>query len=526
MADEARSILDSLMGGDRNAPLPPGTAVPRRKKGRFGDSSQNQNSNQNHSQNNQPLLLPSTRSRSCYDADADPLYCAWGVNVYELFVNTKSDIGSNPFTPDDGARQEYLRLPKHEQERLGFDSVLFLKLQELVRQCDRTVSRNKEKLEQEIQRNAATKNRTNQHHDYVQDIDEVALTQLAQCQLRRDAVEQELLEIVATMEAHIEHQGNLEGQLETLKNTLQEMESKLVASTVDETNTEKHVDDDNAAATSTDAVPIKSESDAITEEPQHDESICIKADPDATNVKTEDAPTTTTDSTTDDDNKDDTANTTKLELLRLDIEQLTKELDDVILKKQRSQFDLARKIQQYAPLQESADQQRKHLHFVKSDITMDKTVCEVSGNFMSARDADERIAAHYAGKQYVGWKLVRDKFKEMQQQYGRYGPPRPPPRRDDIGGPGPGPGPIGRNVGGRPDDRYNGRGGGFNNNRGPPPPARGGAGGYSGGGGGRDYDRGGGGRDRDRGGHQGGGYGRGGGYDRDRRDGGGGRWGR
>lgn len=526
MADEARSILDSLMGGDRNAPLPPGTAVPRRKQGRLGASSQNPNSNQNHSQNNQPLLLPSKRSKSCYDADADPLYCAWGVNVYELFVNTKSDLGSNPFTPDDGARQEYLRLPKHEQERLGFDSILFLKLQELVRQCDRTVSRNKEKLEQEIQRNAATKNRTNQHHDYVQDIDEAALTQLAQCQLRRDAVEKELLEIVATMEAHIEHQGTIEVQLDAWKKKLQEMEAKVVASTVDEPNTENHVDNDDAATTSTDAVPMKLESEAtvppIKDEPQQD--VHVKVEPEATIVKTEDAATTTGD-----DTNDDGVNKTSLELLKLDIEQLTKELDDVILKKQRSQFDLARKIQQYAPLQESADQQRKHLHFVKSDITMDKTVCEVSGNFMSARDADERIAAHYAGKQYVGWKLVRDKFKEMQQQYGRYGPPRPPPRRDDIGGPGPGPGPgpIGRNVGGRPDDRYNGRGGGFSNNRGPPPPARGGAGGYNGGGGGRDYDRGSGGS-RDRGGHQGGGNGRGGGggYDRDRRDGGGGRWGR
>jgi LUC7 N_terminus len=370
----------------------------------------------------------------------------------------------------------------------------------------------------------------------VQDIDEGALTQLAQSQLRRDAVEQELIQIVATMEAHMEHQGTLEVQLDAAKKKLQEMEAKVVAPTADETQTESHLKDD-AAATSTDEAPIKSEPATATdettvplikEEPQ--QAVIVKVEPNATIVKTEDAPpTTTTTTTTDDVTNKNAVNTTELELLKLDIEQLTKELDDVILKKQRSQFDLARKIQQYAPLQESTEQQRKHLHFVKSDITMDKTVCEVSGNFMSARDADERIAAHYAGKQYVGWKLVRDKFKEMQQQYGRYGPPRPPPRRDDIGGPGPGPGPgpVGRNVGGRPDDRYNGRGGGFNNNRGPPPQARGGGGGYSGGGGGRDYDRGGG-RDRDRGGHQGGGYGRGGGYDRDRRDGsgGGGRWGR
>jgi hypothetical protein len=45
--------------------------------------------------------------------------------------------------------------------------------------------------------------------------------------------------------------------------------------------------------------------------------------------------------------------------------------------------------------------QQGNLNYVKSDISTDKTVCDVSGNFMSAR-ADERIAAHYAGKQYVG----------------------------------------------------------------------------------------------------------------------------
>ena len=64
-------------------------------------------------------------------------------------------------------------------------------------------------------------------------------------------------------------------------------------------------------------------------------------------------------------------------------------------------------------IQEIMDQQWRNLFYVKSDIAADKTVCEVSGNFMSARDADERIAAHYAGKQYVGWKLVREKFQAM-----------------------------------------------------------------------------------------------------------------
>jgi hypothetical protein len=551
MADEARSILDSLMGGDRNALLPPGTAVPRPKK--RNNSSHNGTSS---SSSQQPLTLPTKRSKSCYDADVDPLYCAWGVNVYELFVNTKSDLGvANPHVPDDGARAEYLSLPKHEQERLGFEFMLFCKLQDLVRQCDRVVSRNKEKLEQEIQRNAAkNKNATGGgarvSDFYVQDIDEGAIMQLAQCQLRLDAVEKEVLQILETMEGHVDNQRQLESKINEVNVKLDEMEDKVrseqdspIASEGETNVIVKSEGDvvpkaedgdmlhdqtvaDNSVVVSVD--PVKHEADLALDVPVKLEPdvATVKLEPDVFQIKLEaDADTDMVENASKSGGATgesaDGINPTDLELLRLEMEQLTKELADVILKKQRSQFDLARKIQQYAPLQESAEQQRKHLHFVKSDITMDKTVCEVSGNFMSARDADERIAAHYAGKQYVGWKLVRDKFKEMQQQYGRYGPPRPQ-RRDDGPGGGRHGGPVPSGAG-RPEDRYAGRGGGFNNNRGPPVPARGGGGSY---GGGRDYDRGGG---RDRGGHPGvgGGYGRGGGggYDRDRRDGGG-RWGR
>jgi hypothetical protein len=80
--------------------------------------------------------------KSCYDPDVDPLYCAWGVDVYKLFVNTKSDIGPNPKLVSQEAQEEFMQLPKHEQqERLGFEAMLFSKLQDLVRMCDRTVLR-------------------------------------------------------------------------------------------------------------------------------------------------------------------------------------------------------------------------------------------------------------------------------------------------------------------------------------------------------------------------------------------------
>jgi LUC7 N_terminus len=95
----------------------------------------------------------------------------------------------------------------------------------------------------------------------------------------------------------------------------------------------------------------------------------------------------------------------------------------LLFKRQQLLFEISRLMQQYAPLQQAVESLRADLEFVRSDITTGKTVCEVSGNFMSARDADERIVAHYAGKQYVGWKSVRDKLKEMLLKYGRYGPP-------------------------------------------------------------------------------------------------------
>jgi len=58
------------------------------------------------------------------------------------------------------------------------------------------------------------------------------------------------------------------------------------------------------------------------------------------------------------------------------------------------------------------------LNYFGKKLSADMVVCEVSSNYMSVRDAEERIAAHYAGKQYIGWKVVRDKLKELRGKYG------------------------------------------------------------------------------------------------------------
>ena len=352
---EARSLLDQLMGGDRNAPLPKGAALPGKSNSSGGE-----------------MLLPGKRTKSCFDQDIDPLYTAWGVDVYDLFVNTKSDIGANPYIVDDGARNEYLQLPPPQRASLGFDHLLFQKLSDLVKQCDRNITRNREKLRNEIQRKLA------QRQDLAVDtVDEAAAEHL-------------LRSVIAVEKLH----------------------DKLVA-----------------------------QQTQLTEAIQKRDAM-----------------------------KDGDTDTT-----------------DAAIQIQHAVARMAEMVSLTAPQHDAVANERRQLDYVKADISTDKSICEISGNFMSARDADERIAAHYAGKQYVGWKLVRDKLKALQQQYGPYGPP--PPQRRGGGGP-------------PPPQRYGGGGGG---------------GGYHhndrrGGGGGRGYGGGGGGGGGYRGGGGYGGGGGGGGY--------------
>lgn len=379
MSAEARAMLDALMGGDRNASLPPGTALPSTNKRKATGA----------------LVLPRKKLKSVYDTDIDPLYCAWGFDVYELFVNTKSAIGANPNIVDSSARDEYLALPKHEQDRLGFEGILFRKLTELVRQCDRTVSRNKEKLQQELNKQREKYN----GRDYIEEIDEGALQELARLTIDLEKMELEIDIIMKELENQVKKQKDVEEQIRLQPTT---------------------------TTTTTDPIPADPEISTSDDTPT-----TIETPPENTNEQ----PST-----------------------------LQTELHDTMITKQHILFDLARKVQQYAPTKEAHAFCLKNLHYIKSDISSDKTVCEVSGNFMSARDADERIAAHYAGKQYVGWSLVRAKLKELQNKFGRYGPPNPtrggplPPNRADWRMDERGSRDDGRGGGGRWE-----REGGFNN---------------------------------------------------------------
>lgn len=469
---EARALLDQLMGGDRNADLPKGAALPRKRKdGISGGGSESA-----------MLLLPGKRSKSCYDRDICPLYCAWGVDVYELFVNTKSDIGPNPYKPDDAARQEYLSLPKHEQERLGFEHLLFNKLGELVSTCDRTVQRNIEKLNKELQRQSQKRG----GHDYVIDVDEAAVEQLCRNRITLMEKTEELSKALAKLVSIKQREEEMATKAAQEK---QENEKDIVMKEEPKEGSAKDGSTDDASDTNEPVIKVKEEP-AETGEAEEEE-------------------------------KNSEANPPPPDIPKPP-SKYTLELGAILLEKQAAVVDVANLISQVSPLQEAVEAQERNLNHVKSDITTDKTVCEVSGNFMSARDADERIAAHYAGKQYVGWKLVRDKFAQMLKQYGKYGPPPPgrgplPPGMGGNGAPPPtshmsapprgGGGGGDRGWRGGPDDR--GR-------RGGPPPSSGGGRRDSGGGRwerGAGYDRGPppGAYDRGSSGSGGGGYDRGGG---------------
>jgi hypothetical protein len=500
---EARAMLDQLMGGDRDAMLPSGAALPQsnRKRGAGGGGD---------------LLLPGKRHKSCYDRDICPLYCAWGVDVYELFVNTKSDIGPNPYTSDEAARQEFVGLPQHERDRMGFEHMLFVKLSELVQQCDRTVHRNHEKLNKELQRQFQKRG----GQDYVQDIDEGAIDQLC----RNQVIVEELTQQV---DAALAKLRDIKLPEEELKRKLEEQsKADKLSMKKEETDAEENsgpVDDgDEKKEESAKSEGIKQENGERVKEEESDDASPVKQESEEImdSTATDEAKDMEQDGKENEggEHKDDTAPSAPLPSAH------SLELGKLTLEKQAILWDLARKLGQIGPLQESVETQSRNLSHVKSDITTDKTVCEVSGNFMSARDADERIAAHYAGKQYVGWKLVREKFKEMLSKYGKYGPP--PPGR---GGPPPGGGMMMQGRGGR------GGGGGFHRGGGPNFQG-GGRGPPRGGGGGRRspspqrWERGrGGGNDR--------GNDNRGGFDRGRRDsdnrggnrgggGGGGGWGR
>jgi len=450
--EEAKAMLDALMGGDRNAPLPKGAAVPLSKKRKALSGNNNDGG---------MLLLPGKRSKSCFDKDIDPLYTAWGIDVYDLFVNTKSDLGANPYIVDEGARQEYLKLSPSEQARLGFEYFLFQKLQELVAQCDRVVHRNEEKLKQELRRRS-TKSSSSSTRDFVEDVDETEVQTLVRNMIQAEDMTLDLNGKLKELEQVSQEEKENKQQLEPLL----EKQAK-----EKETKEEKDEEEPSETKVKQEETKIKTEDGANEAEEPSETKVKVKE----RKVKIEDS-----------ENGAD---------MGKNLQELQTTLGQLTMKRQRLVFSIADLVSHLASIRSAIEHQRRNLDMLRSDTTTDKTVCHVSGNFMSSRDADERIAAHYAGKQYVGWKLVRDKLQELLQKYGRYGPP-PPTSRGPAGSPHEPPG------GGMRGSFSRGGGGSWNSNSRPGGRGRGrydggGGSGYRGGGpdrGGRWERQGGGGR--------------------------------
>ncbi|KAK9828557.1 hypothetical protein WJX72_000748 [[Myrmecia] bisecta] len=80
--------------------------------------------------------------------------------------------------------------------------------------------------------------------------------------------------------------------------------------------------------------------------------------------------------------------------------------------------------QQAEKFKEQHDSMLKQM--TASERTM--TVCDVCGVFINSTDNEQRRKDHLSGKQYLGWKAIRDKLEEMHNKYGRGGKlPGPPP---------------------------------------------------------------------------------------------------
>jgi len=458
MADEARAMLDALMGADRNAPVEGASGISSSRGGGGGPTRR--------------------QKRSCYDPDVCPLYCAWslsnqeeptwaesvavnegmgGIDVFDLFTNTKSDIGTNPYRVDDHAREEFASLPDHEKRRLGYEEMLARKLLDLVRQCDRIVSRNKEKLRREVAQ--AMKQRTD--GSGIGNREDLIVT-----------VNEEMLEKCATNVAQatlIEEEMSI--LLEKVEQLQKDEEELLKVIAAEEESAKAAAEEEAVKAAANEAEPPKKKKKKTKEEK--------KAEKEAEKAKEAAA-------------EESAVNFPPIKVI-------DPRLLEVEKAKLTTLLELQSLVLQLPPLRDNTDNLLRQLQYLRSDTSTDKVVCEVSGNFMSSRDADERIAAHYAGKQYVGWKLVRDKLKELQKRGFRG-------EGGSVGGADP--------RGGGPPGGY-GYGVGGNNGRGPPRDDRGGYGrgppqGYGGG--------------RDNRGGYGGGYrdDRGGGYHGGSRDGRGG----
>ena len=108
--DAQRALLDQLMGQERNV------EVEKRKglRRRFSDD------------------------------DIDKFYLC-GCSPYELFKNTKSDLGENPKVIDEGCKAEWDALSQEEKDKYGYEYDTWQFLEKLVVDVDRKIWKNRQR---------------------------------------------------------------------------------------------------------------------------------------------------------------------------------------------------------------------------------------------------------------------------------------------------------------------------------------------------------------------------------------------
>lgn len=157
MSADAKAMMDALMGQHRNASLASDLNVNKKKV------------------------------ETCYDPANCPFFCVWGLDVYDLFTNTKSSIGQNPLLCSQPARDFYLKLSPSDQEAYNGEQALMFKLQAMVRGCDMTIQRNKNKLLEEQQKEGSS------IRDLVENnIDPFQVDELAQMHLEKQALAEQI----------------------------------------------------------------------------------------------------------------------------------------------------------------------------------------------------------------------------------------------------------------------------------------------------------------------------------------------
>jgi hypothetical protein len=297
--------------------------------------------------------------------------------MYELFTNTKSDLGiKNEFIVDEDAREEFKALPEEEKERLGYERMLHRKLGDLVRQVDRTVgkyttvavcaiekyflllfrihdapsrstlARNKEKLRQEL----AQKKRENRN------VDPLCLTKHEEEKLDRVS---SMVAILEVMETEI---SKMVQQLEEIEEEDQICKQLLVPPRHSENESE------GALMQNDGETNAKSEEEGTTDSPEG-------VDTPKAVVEQEEVAHGDTNKTTSDDPSETS--------------QLVLSVDDLQKKEQREIQKMAIVeaillcLQQTQPLRDNIAQLTKSLYIFRADTSADKIVCEVSGNFMS-----------------------------------------------------------------------------------------------------------------------------------------------